>query len=248
LALCIWYRRRGANDAIKATIDLQRGNIILRFVILLSILSFFGASHANSAIKKDLRIAIIGAGASGLTAAHTLKKAGYSHVTVFEKEGRVGGKVHTLQLDNNAIEAGAVWASEKYTTIHSLAEEMGVKFINFNTPKYIVDGDSEKVSIEAYLLKKYGFAKAMQAYINYKWVTWKFRSVYEPGFAHLTDPDLYLSFEDFSKKYGIEALTKVFEPFMVACGYGYYSEVPAVYLLKILPGPFDWTYENLSIA
>ena len=206
----------------------------MHFVLLLIFLSIFGTNHAYSANKKDLRIAIIGAGASGLTAAHTLKKQGYTHVTVFEKEDRIGGKVHTLWMDNTAIEAGAVWASEKYTTIHSLADEMGVRFNNFKTPKYIVDEDSEKVSIEGYLLKKYGFVKAMQAYLNYKWVTYKFRSVYEPGFAHLTDPDLYLSFEDFSKKYGIEALTKVFEPFLVACGYGYYSEVPAVYILKII--------------
>ncbi|MBF0443617.1 MAG: FAD-dependent oxidoreductase, partial [Oligoflexales bacterium] len=173
---------------------------------------------------RDLRIAIIGAGASGLTAAYQLKKNGYQNITIYEKEDRIGGKIHTMTIDNAAIEVGAVWATEKYTTIQALAKEMGVDLVKFTTPKYILNGSDGKLTIERYLLKKYGAARAIKAYMNYKWVMWKFRAVDQPGFGHLNDTDLYLSFDLFSKKYGIEPLTAVLEPFLVACGYGYYGE------------------------
>ena len=47
------------------------------------------------------RVAVIGAGISGLTAAYNLKKLGYS-VTVFEADNRVGGKIESVYLPNGA--------------------------------------------------------------------------------------------------------------------------------------------------
>ena len=44
----------------------------------------------NQISKTTARIGLIGAGASGLSAAHYLKEAGYTNVTVLEKERRVG--------------------------------------------------------------------------------------------------------------------------------------------------------------
>jgi len=42
-----------------------------------------------------LRIAIIGAGPAGLSAAMNLEKAGYSNYTILEKSDHVGGKCHS---------------------------------------------------------------------------------------------------------------------------------------------------------
>lgn len=42
-------------------------------------------------MRKDEKIAIIGAGPAGLSAAEALKELGYQHITVFEKLDRVGG-------------------------------------------------------------------------------------------------------------------------------------------------------------
>ncbi len=64
------------------------------------------AQNQNS---KDQKIAIIGAGISGLTAAHTLKKLGYDNITIFEANDRVGGKVHTVEIDGYIYELGAVF-------------------------------------------------------------------------------------------------------------------------------------------
>jgi phytoene dehydrogenase-like protein len=42
--------------------------------------------------RTDFRIAILGAGPAGLSAALALREKGYRNVTVFEKSGRVGGQ------------------------------------------------------------------------------------------------------------------------------------------------------------
>lgn len=51
-------------------------------------------------------IAIIGAGSSGLAAAHTLRDAGYT-VTLFEQTGDVGGRATTQQRDGFTYDSGA---------------------------------------------------------------------------------------------------------------------------------------------
>src|SRR5580700_9766039 len=68
--------------------------------------------------SKSLRIAVVGAGPSGLTAADTLSQLGYENVTVFEKNDRVGGKVYSLPNgDGTFTELGAVFASADYTLV-----------------------------------------------------------------------------------------------------------------------------------
>ncbi len=42
-----------------------------------------------------MRIAIIGAGVAGLTAAESLRRSGFSEVVVYEAAQTVGGKVRT---------------------------------------------------------------------------------------------------------------------------------------------------------
>ena len=52
------------------------------------------------------RIAIIGAGISGLTAGYELKKAGFD-VTVYEKEALVGGRMSTRVIEGFHFDIGA---------------------------------------------------------------------------------------------------------------------------------------------
>ena len=47
-----------------------------------------------------MKIAVIGAGISGLTAAYLLRNTHETHV--FEKEGWVGGHTHTVGVDDDA--------------------------------------------------------------------------------------------------------------------------------------------------
>ena len=56
----------------------------------------------------------------GLTAALTLKKQGYTNVTVFEANPDVGGKVKTVLHEGRPYEMGAIWLDKPYATILAL--------------------------------------------------------------------------------------------------------------------------------
>ena len=57
-------------------------------------------------VSSDLRVAVIGAGVSGLVAAHRLRQSD-ARVTVFEATGRVGGMVQTEWCGDWIVELGA---------------------------------------------------------------------------------------------------------------------------------------------
>lgn len=55
------------------------------------------------------RVVIIGAGASGLTAASKLLANGFKNVIILEAEQRIGGRVCTVPFAANVIDMGAQW-------------------------------------------------------------------------------------------------------------------------------------------
>jgi len=68
-------------------------------------------SAMQAAVPGQPRIAVIGAGPAGLTAAHTLRQLGHRNVTVFEKGARPGGNVFTDNSLGTSVEMGAVFAT-----------------------------------------------------------------------------------------------------------------------------------------
>jgi protoporphyrinogen oxidase len=73
------------------------------------------------------RIAIIGAGPAGLTAAWQLKARGYTSVKLFEKNTRVGGKCCTPTINGNNYELGAVIVGPTtYRVVNQLIQEFGL--------------------------------------------------------------------------------------------------------------------------
>ena len=75
----------------------------------------------NKAIHQ--RVAIIGAGAAGLTAADTLHRKGYQQVTVFEKTDRVGGKCCTEEVAGRLYEMGAGIIAQNNNTVLGLVKK-----------------------------------------------------------------------------------------------------------------------------
>ncbi len=68
---------------------------------------------------------VVGAGISGLAAAHRLQKGGW-RVVVLEAATRVGGRMSTDVADGYAFERGALILSTGYVSVLPLVEEMGL--------------------------------------------------------------------------------------------------------------------------
>ncbi|MFT2818113.1 flavin monoamine oxidase family protein [Leifsonia sp. A12D58] len=86
-------------------------------------------------------VVIIGAGASGLTAATELKKAGLT-VAVLEARDRVGGRLWTNDIDGAMLEIGGQWVSPDQDALKETLAELGLK----TYPRY---RDGENVYINA---------------------------------------------------------------------------------------------------
>src|ERR1700733_8201521 len=82
----------------------------------------------------DSDILIIGAGAAGLMAAHTLAKVG-KKVIVLEARDRCGGRIHTLNHQSffKNAELGAEFIHGDLPVTLGLLKEAGIKYHSANT-------------------------------------------------------------------------------------------------------------------
>ena len=89
-----------------------------------------------SSLPSNVDVAIIGAGAAGLGAAHALKNSGLS-VIVLEARDRVGGRAHTIQAAPDVIfDVGCGWLhSANQNSFVGIAEQLGFE-INKNLPPW----------------------------------------------------------------------------------------------------------------
>ncbi|WP_437751391.1 FAD-dependent oxidoreductase [Sorangium sp. So ce1389] len=193
-----------------------------------------GGARARVGLE-GLRIAVVGAGPAGLTAAHTLKKLGYRHVTVFERSDAVGGKACTLEHGGHTYEMGAIWLSSGYEVVNQLAAELGIATKAYRIKKNQVEADGRRMTFAAVAKKKYGAPAVARALLNYAKVRVRYARVFEPGFAG-APPAVRANLSEFAEAHGFAPLADMLRAFTVACGYGYYEEVPAQYLLKL----FHW--------
>ena len=77
-------------------------------------------------MKTGKRVAIVGAGISGLTCAYWLEKHG-NEVTVFDKASRVGGTIVTEKQDGFLIDFGPNSTLETSETLKQLVKELGIE-------------------------------------------------------------------------------------------------------------------------
>jgi predicted NAD/FAD-dependent oxidoreductase len=185
--------------------------------------------------SKTLRIAVVGAGPSGLTAAQTLKELGYKNVTVFEKNDRVGGKVYSYRSGSTVTELGAVFASPDYKLVLGLADKYGIPYVDYSNGQRIVDETGKPQSAEEFLRSRYSTLEILGATASYAGTLALFAPTQENGLALLPpEGDLYLPFGEFAKKYGIAPIAELARSVMVGFGYGYYETTPAIYYMKLL--------------
>jgi hypothetical protein len=209
---------------------------------------------------KNLKIAVIGAGASGLTAAYTLKESGYKNVTVFEREATAGGKICSYEYNGHFYELGALYFdSVYYQTVLDLGKEFGLDYADWNGPigtfnmegKWWFRRDMKKtfakVPVEFRTIiqndgaskessEKWNKFQLFTAYLNWKWLILKHRRTImgTPGFPS-TISEMYINFNEFALTHHITPMAHPMAVFMTACGYGYFTDVPAVNYMKIVP-------------
>lgn len=60
------------------------------------------SDHLAEELVSEMRVAVVGAGVSGLAAAQELAASGGARVTVYEKEDWLGGCARTVAVDDGA--------------------------------------------------------------------------------------------------------------------------------------------------
>ncbi|XP_058187167.1 protoporphyrinogen oxidase, mitochondrial isoform X2 [Rhododendron vialii] len=85
-------------------------------------------ASANNEDKQSSakRVAVVGAGVSGLAAAYKLKLHGLN-CTVFEAEGRAGGKLRSISQDGLIWDEGANTMTESETEVRFLLDNLGLR-------------------------------------------------------------------------------------------------------------------------
>lgn len=187
----------------------------------------------NNAISKkinacDRRIAIIGAGAAGLTTADALRDKGYTHVTLFERSDHAGGKCSTVDFDGKLYELGAGIVEENNTTVIALAKKYDVRM------QRVEFGRSMVVSREGTPVPKHTLIYMMslvKEVIRYRRLSRIHHTITQPGFSQI-DTDLCIPFSSWAKKNGLEKIAKEFALYFTGFGYDYFERIPAAYVLK----------------
>jgi monoamine oxidase len=94
------------------------------------------ASAAGTGPKSQPSIAVVGAGISGITCARTLKDVGFTNVTVYEANTRIGGRTFTNTSSwdpGQWTEWGGELIDSNHATIHALCERYGLGLIDLPT-------------------------------------------------------------------------------------------------------------------
>ncbi|KAL8530629.1 hypothetical protein ACS0TY_007603 [Phlomoides rotata] len=94
----------------------------------------------------DTRVAILGGGPSGLSAAYALCKLGYNNVTVLEKYHTVSGMCESVDIEGNVYDLGGqVLAASSSPTIFGLAKETGCELEEMDSHKLaLIDSNTGK--------------------------------------------------------------------------------------------------------
>jgi hypothetical protein len=187
------------------------------------------------------RIAVVGAGPSGLMIAAELKKRGFRDITVFERTAQSGGKVKTQWLHGQPIELGAIWILDPYIHARALVREYGLNLDSYMMPIWIRQQDGGEQDLWSAFYRRCGGRP--RAIIQVRRMLKCARAIAEhAGFGHV-GPEFGISFVEFARRHLFVDAAEVLRPLAMACGYAYLETVPAAYFLKEIPQnirPFLW--------
>ena len=196
------------------------------------------------------RVCIVGAGASGIHMALSLKKRNFTDIVIYEKSNRIGGKSFDVTIDNTVNYMGAVFIESNYfDSVVPLAKEYGLShLVQIPTPNFFMANSGflpgSKVGIKEYMagsLERITGVKDPLA--NFKQMLLdmgRYISIHQEMFGYYKG-ELMLrptsnvlhrirgTFMDFLKRENLFTLVPYFICSQTVQGYGYLDEVGALY-------------------
>src|SRR5262245_29490082 len=127
----------------------QHGLPRREFLILTAAAAASAAGGAEPAVR-EVDVAVIGAGLSGLTAARELRRHQVT-VCVVEARDRVGGRTLDRPIGGgHVVECGGQWAVPTQTAVLGLAKELGVEVFKTHTKgKTVVHFGGTRLTVPA---------------------------------------------------------------------------------------------------
>lgn len=173
-----------------------------------------------------MKVAIIGAGFSGMLAAYLLEKKGFD-VTVYEKQENIGGHCRTLVSKDLYIEVGTVFGFCEH--IKELLIELDVAYTERFTYRNFLDENYHKVEH----LSQHQVSTLMEELEVLKGIL----EAYTPEINGLTygyiHEDLMVSLETFLHSRGLNTISQVITPHLSSFGFGGIGELQAYYAFNI---------------
>ena len=119
-------------------------------------------ASAKASAAREVDVIVIGGGLSGLFAANSLCKKGYS-VGVLEASARFGGRTETVSIDLSeakgqkanttsvCADLGGMWIGPTHTNMLDLGKDVGIKYFpQFDSGKSFQDGGEKGGGIATY--------------------------------------------------------------------------------------------------
>ena len=177
-----------------------------------------------------LRVAVVGAGPAGLSAALTLQDIGHD-VVVYEKRPRVGGKCLSVPTRSMRADMGAI-AVAPGSKVAALAGRMGRPLIEFNHDEY---PSLARLDLKPVFRNSWELARVAVDLLRFEhhYHDWRRRDVRGEG-AQLEDRVSLLEYLEMKK---LSRLSPILRAFLSGYGYGFSETTPASYFLAYYDVP-----------
>lgn len=184
--------------------------------------------------KVDCKVAVIGGGLSGLIIAEGLQEKGYKDVTVFEKDERLGGKLHTIWYKGKSHELGAIFGLPSHTNLKALMKRLNIKADGPKLSRVNYNANGQKIMpIPKEELED--FVKEMNRLPS---VLAMYKSLENTSVENI-ESSLMFPFSKWCDIHNFQILKTIYVHYFTIFGLGNIDEVPALYVLKIM------NYEHL---
>ncbi|KAJ8574149.1 hypothetical protein K7X08_025954 [Anisodus acutangulus] len=182
-------------------------------------------SKIHPCFPVNTRIAIVGAGPSGISAAYALCNLGYNNVTIIEKHHSVGGMCESVDVEGRIYDLGGqVLAANSAPTIFHLAKETGSE---------LVELDSHKLALIDSQTGNYQDNKVADDYVSVISLTLELQDKAKDsgriGIHAVSDLASDMT-PEFLESRGFKSVPKSVAYGYTASGYGFVQDMPYAYI------------------